>query len=94
MKVANFFTYTLIFCCAWIATALWSWGGAQALSRTLIMPWVSQTFTLWPSAIAYAIGGAMAILGALFAAAVLLVVLLALEAGVHLMQRPSATLPS
>ena len=94
MKVANFITHTLIFLTAWLGLAVWSWGAAQLLSNTLLMPWVLPVVSLMPAAVALAIGATVAILGSFMAAMVLLVVLLALEAIVHFLQGPSAAIPS
>jgi hypothetical protein len=86
MKVGNFITHTLIFLAAWFSLAVWSWGSAQALSQTQLMPWVLPTVSLLPSTVSFAIGAAVAILGSCLAALVLLVVLLALEAIWHFLR--------
>jgi len=94
MKVGNFITHTLIFLTAWIGLALWSWGSAQVISNTILLPWVLSVVSLSSTTVAFAMGGAVAVLGALLAAMVLLVVLIALEAIVHFLQGPSAVTPS
>jgi hypothetical protein len=94
MKVANFITHTLIFLTAWLGLAIWSWGPAQVLSNTVLTPWVFPIVSLMPATVAFSIGASVAILGSCLAAVVLLVVLLALEAIVHYLHRPSAVTPS
>jgi hypothetical protein len=94
MKVGNFITHTLIFLIAWIGLAFGSWGSAQVLSDSLLAPWVLSIVSFSPSTTAFAMGAAVAILGSCLAAVVLLVVLIALEAIVHRVVRPSSATPS
>jgi hypothetical protein len=94
MKLESFIVYTLIFCAVWLCLSALGWVPAQALSQSLLMPWVMKITNLWPHTVALAIGGAIAILGAFMATMVLLVVLVALEAIRHFLQNPSANIPS
>ena len=95
MKVGSFVTHSLIFLAAWIGLAAWGWGFAQVWSATALMPWVLPLVSYSPTATAFVLGSAVAVLGALLAAVVLLVVLFALQAIWHFVKTrsipPSAT---
>ena len=86
MKVGSFVTHSLIFLTAWIGLTVWGWGFAQACSSAQLMPWVLPLVSFSPTSTAFVLGAAVAILGALLAAMVLLVVLLALQAFWHFIQ--------
>ncbi len=83
MKLSGFVMYLFTFLVAWCAIVAGGWTVAQDFAEQSVMPWIMQIISQSYTHATSVVGASIAVIGGLLVSILLVVLLLALTAGVQ-----------